>query len=75
MVIYYLMQPYNSDMKVVNNMYNIVLFLTYFIAYQATKLNLSSTIFSISVIIFTFIYVNIALILVYKKAPKTFKLK
>ena len=75
MVIYYLMQPYNSDMKVVNNMYNIVLFLTYFIAYQATKLNLSSTVFSIAVIIFTFIYVNIALILVYKKAPKTFKLK
>ena len=75
LVIYYLMQPYNSDMKIVNNNYNIILFLTYFIAYQFTMLNLSSTIFTIMMIIFTIIYVNIALILIYKKAPKTFKLK
>lgn len=75
LVIYYLMQPYNSDMKIVNKLYDIVLFLTYFIAYQVTKLNLSSTMLAIMIIVFTIIYVNIALILVYKKAPKTFKLK
>lgn len=75
LVIYYLMQPYNSDMKIVNKLYEIVLFLTYFIAYQVTKLNLSSTMFALMIIVFTIIYVNIALILVYKKAPKTFRLK
>lgn len=75
LVIYYLMQPYNSDMKIVNNMYSIVLFLTYFISYQFTKINWSSTLFSIVIIIFTIIYVNISLILVYKKAYKTFRLR
>lgn len=75
LVIYYLMQPYNSDMKIVNKLYEIVLFLTYFIAYQVTKLNLSTTMLTIMVIIFTIVYVNIALILVYRYAFKTFRLK
>jgi len=75
LVIYYLMQPYNSDMKIINKLYEIVLFLTYFIAYQVTKLNLSTTMLTIMVIIFTIVYVNIALILVYRYAFKTFRLK
>ncbi len=47
----------------------------YVVCYMCSGIDSSSYMFSIGVIIFTVIYMIIALILVYKLAPKTFKLK
>lgn len=75
LVIYYLLQPYNKDMKMKNPMYSIISAITYFCCYILTKVNINLTLFCILAIIFTISYIFISLILVYKKAFKTFKLK
>ena len=75
LVIYYLLQPYNKDMKIKNPMYSIISAITYFCCYILTKVNINLTLFCILAIIFTISYIFISLILVYKKAFKTFKLK
>ena len=74
MVIYYLLQPYNKDMEVKKVSYSVVTLATYFIAYALSDVVLSSVVFSLLGVLFTIIYIVIALILVYKRACKTFKL-
>lgn len=75
LVIYYLFQPYNEYMKIKSPTYSIISFITYFISYLFTKVNINLTIFCTLIIIFTLIYTVVALKLVYKKAPYTFKIK
>lgn len=75
LVIYYLLQPYNKNMEMKSITYSIISFFTYYVSYLCAKLTLSSTRFSILAILFTVIYAVIALFIVYKKAPDTFKIK
>ena len=75
LVIYYLFQPYNEYMKIKSPTYSIVSFITYFVSYLFTKININLTIFCTLIIIFTLLYTVVALKLVYKKAPYTFKIK
>ena len=75
LVIYYLLQPYNEYMKIKSPMYSLISFVTYFISYLFTKININLTLFCILTIIFTFVYTFVALHLIYKKAPYTFKIK
>ena len=49
--------------------------LMYIGCYICLKLDATSYLFSVGIIIFTVIYMIIALIVVYKVAPKTFKLR
>lgn len=74
MIIYYLLQPYNKDMELKKASYSIVTFITYIVSYQISKLVVSSLIFSILGVLFTISYIVLSLILVYKKAPQTFKI-
>ncbi len=74
LVLYYLMQPFNKNLEIKDFRYNLVCFLTYYIIYLLLDIRLSSLLFSLYGIIFTVAYILIALILVYKLAPKTFKL-
>lgn len=73
-VMYYLFQPYNENTNVKKMSYSIVSLLTYIISFNLKDLILSSNILTIYIIIFSIIYVFIALLLVYKVSPKTFKL-
>lgn len=75
LVIYYLFQPYDKNMKMKSIAYSIISALTYLIAYSLTDFKMSTTLFSIIAIIATVAYSIIALIIVYKKAPQTFKIK
>ena len=75
LIIYYLLQPYNKKMQLKSISYMIVSFFTYFISYQLTKITLSPTIFSLLGIIITIIYIILGISLVYKYAPRTFKIK
>lgn len=74
LVIYYLLQPYNKDMQIKNASYSVVTLLTYFVTYSLSDLVLTSSILSIFGILFVVIYIVIALILVYKVSPRTFKI-
>ena len=75
LVIYYLLQPYDINMKAKSTTYGIVNGVTYFICYMCIDLQLPTTVFAGFTIIFALLYVVISLFLVYKYAPLTFKLK
>ena len=74
LVIYYLLQPFNKDMEVKKASYSIVNLLMYIVTYQFMDLILDSLKLSIIGIIFCTIYIGLSLLLVYKVAPRTFKL-
>ena len=74
LVIYYLLQPFNKNMQMKKMSYSVVSFLTYFITFELTYVVVNSNILSIFGIIFVVIYIVISLILVYRIAPRTFKI-
>ena len=75
LVMYYLLQPYNSETEAKSGVYSIVMFATYFVTYFITQQEIPTLIFGLVVIGFCVIYSIIALILAYKLAPKTFRIK
>lgn len=75
LVLYYLLQPYNAEMETKNPVYVIFNIVTYYICFFAAGKVVSTLTFGIGITIFCVLYVIIALILVYRLAPKTFKLR
>ncbi|MEG2283231.1 MAG: hypothetical protein RSB99_01210 [Bacilli bacterium] len=75
LVIYYLLQPYDINMSEKSHIFQVVNSLTYLLCYFCMQLRVQTFIFSLGTIFITFLYIIIALILVYIYAPKTFKLK
>lgn len=75
LVIYYLLQPYNIDSETKNTTYTIVNILTYVVCYYMIDLRLPTLYFGLATIIFAITYSLISLFLVYKFAPKTFKIR
>ena len=74
LVIYYLLQPFNKDMEVKKASYSFVTLGTYLLCYILTNLVMTSELLSIFGVLFVIIYVILSLFLVYKIAPRTFKL-
>lgn len=74
LVIYYLLQPFNKEMEVKRASYSFVTMGTYIVSYWLTGLVMTSEILSILGIIFVILYTFLALYLVYKISPRTFKL-
>lgn len=75
LVIYYLLQPYNKNLEMKEYSYTIVSIITYFILYSLISVRTSFFYFSVFGIVFTVIYIVVALKLVYKRAPYTFRIK
>lgn len=75
LVLYYLLQPYNSEAETKSSMYSIVTSVTYFVAFMAIHVELPTLQFGTTMIVFTVLYVVIALFLAYRYAPKTFRLR
>jgi len=75
LVIYYLLQPYDINMKAKSTTYGIVNGVTYFLCYMCIDLKMPTTMFTSFIIIFTLLYIGVSLFLVYKYAPRSFKLK
>jgi len=75
LVLYYLLQPYDINMKAKSSLFLIINAATYMACYFCMQLTIDTTFFSISTVVATGIYIFIALFLSYKYAPKTFKLK
>lgn len=75
LVMYYLLQPYNVNTEMKSSTYSVVQALTYFVCYFFIGEKLSTFYFGLATIIFSIVYSLVSLILVYKKAPKTFKLR
>ena len=75
LVMYYLLQPYNVNIEMKSSTYAVVQWITYIVCYMFLQMRLPTMYFGIATIVFCILYCIIALILVYKYAPKTFKLR
>lgn len=75
LVMYYLLQPYNVELEMKSVTYTIIGLITYWGCFYLTKLEVSSLVFGFIIIGFAICYSVLSLLLIYKYAPKTFKLK
>lgn len=72
---YYIFQPYTTDLKVKNPFFKIINFAVYFISYMSLQIDAPAKIFLPITIAISIIYILIAITLVYKKSPETFRTK
>ena len=75
LTIYYLLQPYNAGTELKSGTYKIILWVTYFVCFYIMRIRMPILIFGIMTIVFCVIYSIVASILVYRLAPKTFKIR
>ena len=75
LTIYYLLQPYNAGTEIKSGTYRVVVTGTYFFCYYLMRFKLSAFAFGLGAVIFCIAYCVIACALVYKLAPKTFRLR
>lgn len=75
LVMYYLLQPYNVNTEMKSSTYRLVQGLTYFVCYYMIRIKMDTAVFGISMSVFCIMYCLISLIIAYKYAPKTFKLR
>ena len=75
LTIYYLLQPYNAGTELKSGTYRIVLSVTYVVCFALMRLRMPIMIFGIMTIVFCALYSVVASILVYRLAPKTFRLR
>jgi hypothetical protein len=73
--LYYILQPYTSELTVKSPLFNISNFVLYMICYNASRIETTSTAFSIAVIGITVLFLPISLLIVYKYSYKTFRIK
>ncbi len=75
LVLYYLLQPYTRESKVKNSTYIVVQYLTYGICFAMMYVHMPTLSFGIATIVFSAAYCAVSLVLVYRLAPKTFKIR
>jgi hypothetical protein len=72
---YYVLQPYTAKLTVKGTLFNFINVVVYTISYICLQIKTSSYYFALGVLILTILYMVLALILTYKVAPRTFKLR
>ena len=75
LVMYYLLQPYNINTEIKSGTYKIMQGITYLVCYYMVQIEVPTFVFGASLVVFNIIYIALALILAYTKAPKTFKIR
>ena len=75
LVMYYLLQPYNANTEIKSGTYKIVQGLTYLVCYYMIQIEVPTLTYGLWAIIFSISYSVISLVLVYKLAPKTFRIR
>lgn len=75
LTIYYLLQPYNAGTELKSGTYRIVMVVTYMICYFIMQLRMPIFVFGLMTIVFCLVYSVAASILVYRFAPKTFRIR
>lgn len=75
LTIYYLLQPYNAGTEMKSGTYQIVLSITYFVCFFMMQVKMPTPVFGLLTIAFCILYCAVACVLIYKLAPKTFRLR
>ncbi|MBU3146401.1 hypothetical protein [Clostridium sp. CF012] len=72
---YYVLQPYTAELTVKSPLFKFVNMVVYIACYLCLQIKTTTYYFTAGIIITTIVYIIIALILTYRVAPRTFKLK
>lgn len=72
---YYVLQPYTAELTVKSPLFKIINGIVYIVSYACLQIKTTSYYFTAGIIITTIVYMMVALILTYRVAPKTFKLR
>ncbi|MBM6897215.1 hypothetical protein H9X86_07500 [Pseudoflavonifractor capillosus] len=75
LALYYLFQPYTSELDTKNPMFKLLNFLMYVVCYAALQVKSTPTWFALLVFGVTVVYSVVMLVLVLRRAPKTFRVK
>ena len=75
LVLYYLLQPYNVNLESKSATYSIANVITYFVCYFFIGKRIPILAFGTGILVFCVLYLLVALMLAYRYAPKTFKLR
>lgn len=73
--LYYVFQPYTTELVMKNPIYIIIHYAVFSLCYLCMKIKNPPSYFTPAVLAVTLIYIIVAIILVYKLAPKNFKVK
>ncbi|MPW25224.1 hypothetical protein GC105_05410 [Alkalibaculum sp. M08DMB] len=73
--IYYIFQPYTEDLKTKSPMYGVLKGIVYFLCWIMIGVESPQTVLLPIIILFSVLYTIVALVVVYTKAPKTFRVK
>lgn len=72
---YYVIQPYTAELTVKSPLFKLINMIVYLFSYICLQIKTSSNYFTAGIIITTIVYMVVSLILTYRVAPRTFKLK
>lgn len=75
LTVYYLLQPYNAGTELKSGTYRIVMSATYLVCYFVMQIRMSTLVFGMMTIVFCVLYGIAASVLIYRLAPKTFKIR
>lgn len=75
LTIYYLLQPYNAGTEMKSAMYQVIMSVTYLACFALMQVRMPILVFGIACIAFCVVYSIAASVLVYRFAPKTFRLR
>lgn len=75
LTIYYLLQPYNIGTEIKSGMYQVITTVTYAVSFIFIYIKMELILFGILASVFCVAYCVIACILVYRMAPRTFRLR
>ena len=75
LTLYYLLQPYTAGTELKSGTYRIAMTLTYVVCYVMMNLRLPTLAFGAACIVFCAVYSAVACLLVYKLAPRTFRIR
>lgn len=75
LTVYYLLQPYNAGTEIKSGTYTLVMSATYLVCYFMMQVQMPTLVFGALCIAFCFLYVVVACLLIYKFAPRTFRLR
>lgn len=73
--LYYVFQPYSEEMNVKNPFFKGINFAVYMICFFCYQIQTGGLLFICGVLVVTMLYVMVALVLVYRYAPKMFRVK
>lgn len=73
--LYYVFQPYTTQLTIKNPFFKVINFIVYMLSYTCLQIKSPPSFFAAIILFFTITYVIVALILVYKMAPKNFRVQ